>query len=257
MSLARTIAAMAEAGCSAEQIARVALAHEAEAEAKRVAKRDGNAERQRRHREKARNANNACHSVTERDSALCGVTGTVPPEVSPKDNNQTPFLAPLPEAETRARDEISGEKPASTPEADAELLARYHALAAGSGRKDAHGSRLADDWRPNEAGRALAVSALGSNAAAHAELARFRDHWAAAPGQRGRKADWDATWRNWVRKAAEQAPRAGPNVVPMPRKQSLSEALRNMTDDLDNRIDDDVYAAEGAQLRGDPRRMLP
>lgn len=28
----------------------------------------------------------------------------------------------------------------------------------------------------------------------------FRDYWVAKPGKDGRKADWEATWRNWVRK---------------------------------------------------------
>ncbi|MES2319984.1 MAG: hypothetical protein V4631_21090 [Pseudomonadota bacterium] len=28
---------------------------------------------------------------------------------------------------------------------------------------------------------------------------RFRDYWVAQPGVKGRKADWPATWRNWVR----------------------------------------------------------
>ena len=28
----------------------------------------------------------------------------------------------------------------------------------------------------------------------------FRDHWVAAPGQKGVKTDWPATWRNWVRR---------------------------------------------------------
>ena len=39
---------------------------------------------------------------------------------------------------------------------------------------------------------------------------RFRDHWVAKPGKDGRKLDWPATWRNWVR--GERAPpvRAGP-----------------------------------------------
>ena len=27
----------------------------------------------------------------------------------------------------------------------------------------------------------------------------FRDYWAAKPGKDGRKTDWLATWRNWVR----------------------------------------------------------
>ena len=28
---------------------------------------------------------------------------------------------------------------------------------------------------------------------------KFKDHWRAAPGSRGVKLDWQATWRNWVR----------------------------------------------------------
>lgn len=32
----------------------------------------------------------------------------------------------------------------------------------------------------------------------------FRDHWAAMPGARGCKADWLATWRNWVRREKSQ-----------------------------------------------------
>jgi len=34
----------------------------------------------------------------------------------------------------------------------------------------------------------------------------FRDHWRAAAGAKGLKADWDATWRTWVRK---EGPRKG------------------------------------------------
>jgi hypothetical protein len=28
----------------------------------------------------------------------------------------------------------------------------------------------------------------------------FKDYWTAQPGQKGVKTDWDATWRNWVRR---------------------------------------------------------
>ena len=35
------------------------------------------------------------------------------------------------------------------------------------------------------------------------EAEKFRDHFVAQPGQKGRKADWLATWRNWVRKSCE------------------------------------------------------
>jgi len=35
------------------------------------------------------------------------------------------------------------------------------------------------------------------------EMAKFKDYWSAASGANARKHDWDATWRNWCRKAAE------------------------------------------------------
>jgi hypothetical protein len=37
------------------------------------------------------------------------------------------------------------------------------------------------------------------------ETVRFKDHWLAAPGAKGVKQDWPATWRNWMRRAAEGA----------------------------------------------------
>ncbi len=67
----------------------------------------------------------------------------------------------------------------------------------------ARGSRLPTDWEPGETGDAFAEQQGLRNGRAAAELARFRDYWSAQPGQKGVKADWQATWRNWVRKAAE------------------------------------------------------
>lgn len=36
---------------------------------------------------------------------------------------------------------------------------------------------------------------------AFAEGQSFADYWRAKPGKDGRKLDWQATWRNWVRSA--------------------------------------------------------
>jgi uncharacterized protein YdaU (DUF1376 family) len=65
------------------------------------------------------------------------------------------------------------------------------------------GSRLQPDWEPGEGGIAFAQQQGLANGKAHAELAKFRDYWCAQPGQKGVKTDWQATWRNWVRKATE------------------------------------------------------
>lgn len=74
----------------------------------------------------------------------------------------------------------------------------------------ASGSRLPDDWKPDQADIEyckterpdLRPSLVATN---------FYDYWIAQPGAKGRKADWSATWRSWVRKeSAAAAPRAGP-----------------------------------------------
>ena len=37
------------------------------------------------------------------------------------------------------------------------------------------------------------------------EHAKFCDYWRAKPGKDGRKLDWVATWRNWMRTAEERS----------------------------------------------------
>lgn len=59
-------------------------------------------------------------------------------------------------------------------------------------------SRLPADWEPDDAEIQFCRTErpdLTLEAVAH----RFRDYWAAHPGIKGRKLDWTATWRNWVR----------------------------------------------------------
>lgn len=67
-------------------------------------------------------------------------------------------------------------------------------------------TRLPDGWFPSRTPGNESTEAGHDQAWLQRELDRFRDYWAAQPGQRGRKANWDATWRNWVRKADEMSP---------------------------------------------------
>jgi hypothetical protein len=73
-------------------------------------------------------------------------------------------------------------------------------------------TRLPIGWNPDSAGIAFATETIGAPAA-EIELAKFRDYWAARAGAGGSKLDWPATWRNWVRTAAERLPpaRASPS----------------------------------------------
>jgi len=53
-------------------------------------------------------------------------------------------------------------------------------------------SRLSIDWKPD--------ASLNQDSF---ELAKFRDYWIAKAGKDAVKLDWDATWRNWLRKAGK------------------------------------------------------
>ncbi len=66
------------------------------------------------------------------------------------------------------------------------------------------GSRLPDDWALSAELRDWTrANAPWLNIDLEAE--KFRDYWAAKPGKEGRKASWEATWRNWARRAAPVA----------------------------------------------------
>lgn len=62
--------------------------------------------------------------------------------------------------------------------------------------RTASASRLPDDFAPDFQ---FAVDNGITNTLE--EAARFRDYWIAQPGAKGRKLDWQATWRNWCRNA--------------------------------------------------------
>ena len=70
--------------------------------------------------------------------------------------------------------------------------------------KTKRGSRMHADWYPSQ--RAIDVM---KQEFPQLDAYWFRyqhkcfiDYWISAPGQKGVKVDWDATWRNWIRRAA-------------------------------------------------------
>lgn len=62
------------------------------------------------------------------------------------------------------------------------------------------GSRLPTDWQPSEADSEFA-KANRPDLDVKAEADKFRDYWHGLAGADARKADWSATWRNWIRRA--------------------------------------------------------
>jgi hypothetical protein len=58
--------------------------------------------------------------------------------------------------------------------------------------------RLPEDWQPKENDIRIMKEHFPS-IDLKLETHAFRDYWASVAGARGKKADWDATWRNWIR----------------------------------------------------------
>lgn len=62
-------------------------------------------------------------------------------------------------------------------------------------------SRLPEDWQPSDGDIDFAI---GLDVDYRREADIFRDYWIAQAGAKGRKANWQSTWRNWIRRASER-----------------------------------------------------
>jgi len=114
------------------------------------------------------------------------------------------------------------------------------------------GTRLAEDWQPSDADIGFARSLDLKDDEIRNEADKFRDFWISKPGAGGRKADWPATWRNWIRRFCEtstviQHPgrRAGNGARATPHQQRAA-AFR----DVAGRLDEDSRRAREAAENG-------
>lgn len=64
--------------------------------------------------------------------------------------------------------------------------------------------RLPEDWKPRESDIQVMQEHFPS-IDLKLETYAFRDYWASVPGSRGKKSDWDATWRNWIRNSYKRS----------------------------------------------------
>lgn len=90
-------------------------------------------------------------------------------------------------------------------------------------RDSSRGTRLDPEWVPAPDVRDKLTAEFPA-VDQRAEFAKFRDYWAGAPGAKGRKADWTATYRNWIRRAAENAPAASRRSGGRPGRSDLAMA---------------------------------
>lgn len=92
----------------------------------------------------------------------------------------------------------------------------------------ARGARLPADWQPSPSLIAFAASwGLTGDRLAQA-VDEFRDYWRGIPGAKGRKLDWDGTFRNRIRNLPR--PRAGPKNGDQPS--ALIRAAMNVAETL-------------------------
>ena len=94
-----------------------------------------------------------------------------------------------------------------------------------------NGTRLSRDWFLPASWGDWALSEGASEDLARIEGSKFKDYWIGLAGAKARKLDWEATWRNWVRKAiTENKPKftaipGGQNVKPATKSQSRMDAF--------------------------------
>jgi hypothetical protein len=178
-----------------------------------------------------------------------------PTEAPSEDSPDAQGDAPDPEQETRQVTDPTQDDPDES-ERDADESARIAALA--GGREQVAGSRLQggagggapdpapepDPPKPTRTGTRLPddFTVTAEMAAWAREKARtcgpedheaFCDYWRAKPGKDGRKSDWPATWRNWMRKAhadhLARGPRRGRAASPGAGETVFDRARRRMS----------------------------
>lgn len=172
------MADIAAAGLAPEQLALV-MELTASLSATNTGTRSKGALRQERYRNRQREASQSVTSdadvtvVTLCDGCDADVAEVPSPSPLPDKAPQTPKINPTP---------------------------RPHP---GTAREPARmGTRLPVDFSIPEDWLAWAIAERGwSRREAESEADSFHDHWIAKPGKDGRKVDWAATWRNWVRKS--------------------------------------------------------
>lgn len=97
----------------------------------------------------------------------------------------------------------------STGLSDSQEIPHKADLGSGSEKKvnKNKGTRLSDDWVIPKEWIDWATSEMSVNElAARSEADRFGDYWRSQAGAKGVKANWSATWRNWVRSAIDRNP---------------------------------------------------
>lgn len=169
--------------------------------------------------------------------------------------NETESELPAPESEGSDSDEIGttsekiGSAPADSLSSDS-LIPDSGLLGVGASPKAppaARGTSLSKDWAPTSEQISFCRNErpdLDPSLVA----SRFRDYWIAIAGAKGRKLDWDATWRNWVRNEKSVQARASPGSYAQHRDQQRDETIAILTGRRPNERTTDAIDVEARPI---------
>lgn len=173
-------------------------------------------------------------------------------------------------SEERERDTPPATRSAPAPSAELLVSDQSEPIETKRSRKaveqTARGTRLPADWVLSaELGNwAMAEGLTREQVIREAET--FRDYWIAKPGAGGRKADWDATWRNWIRKSDEYRNRGGNHAGQREQRETPLQASLREAEEILQRARDGTLGPEwdfsdnGDDVFGSvhpPERALP
>ena len=134
----------------------------------------------------------------------------------------TPLLTPSGSRSESVPNSSQPPEPEPEPEPEPDQAAARGAPPSKRQTAERKGARLPHDWSLTAGDIAFAAAAGLSRALIDAEAEKFKDYWIAIPGARGRKLDWPATWKNWIRRSAEQLPGRPPAPAPVPAPDPLA-----------------------------------
>lgn len=128
--------------------------------------------------------------------------------------------------------------PSSTPTTEENIDTGVNPETGAAPKKTARPHRLPEGWMPSEAMQKWTLEQM-SSAEAGRTLEVFTDYWT---GSGKPKVDWNATWRNWVRRDLETPKRGAPNGAAKATENSRTAGFARLRATID----------EAKRRRGDP-----
>ena len=117
-----------------------------------------------------------------------------------------PEPEPEPASEPTSLRSVGGAGGGSAPSTGLALVADSTTAVAAAPTPKRRGTRLPTGWQPARSEANIAAEKGHTSEFLTGQFEQFRDYWTAKAGANGTKLDWDATWRNWIRRSHEFAP---------------------------------------------------